>query len=166
MSEQAPAIVGIAALAPDCHDPAGLARWWSRLLGGEVEVDDDGDATLRAPGLIIDFQRVPEAKTVKNRLHLDLRSRDLAEATEQALALGATKADDIYDQGRWQVLRDPRATSSASSAPGPEPRRVRWHRPRFASGSSAASTSARARSRCRRWGRPGPSATPAGRRPP
>jgi Glyoxalase-like domain len=107
MSEQAPAIVGIAALAVDCHDPAGLARWWSRLLGGEVEVDDDGDATLRAPGLNIDFPRVPEAKTVKNRLHLDLRSSDLAEATAQALALGATKADDIYDQGRWQVLRDP-----------------------------------------------------------
>ncbi|HWD45054.1 MAG TPA: hypothetical protein VHM23_15355 [Actinomycetota bacterium] len=31
MSEQAPAIVGIAALAVDRHDPAGLARWWSRL---------------------------------------------------------------------------------------------------------------------------------------
>jgi hypothetical protein len=32
---------------------------------------------------------------------------DLAEATEQALALGATRADDIYDKGGWQVLRDP-----------------------------------------------------------
>jgi Glyoxalase-like domain len=108
MSEQAPAIAGIAALAVDCHDPATLARWWNRLLDGEVEVDADGDATLRtADGLAIDFLRVPEAKTVKNRLHLDLRSRDLAEATSQALALGATRADDIYDGGRWQVLRDP-----------------------------------------------------------
>ena len=43
MSEQAPAITGIAALAVDCHDPAGLARWWSRLLGGEVEVDPEGN---------------------------------------------------------------------------------------------------------------------------
>jgi predicted enzyme related to lactoylglutathione lyase len=51
--------------------------------------------------------RVPEAKTVKNRLHLDLRSSDLAEATRQAEALGATRADDIYDGGVWQVMRDP-----------------------------------------------------------
>ena len=108
MSEQAPAVTGIAALAVDCHDPAGLAGWWGRLLGGEVEVDDDGDATLRtAGGLAVDFGRVPESKTVKNRLHLDLRSTDLAEATAQAVALGATRADDIYDGGRWQVLRDP-----------------------------------------------------------
>jgi hypothetical protein len=107
MSEQAPAIAGIAALAVDCHDPPGLARWWGRLLGGPVEVDADGDATLHAPGLVIDFARVPEAKSVKNRLHLDLRSTDLAAATDQALALGATRADDVYDQGAWQVLRDP-----------------------------------------------------------
>jgi predicted enzyme related to lactoylglutathione lyase len=108
VSDQAPAIVGIAALAIDCHDPPELARWWSRLLGGTVEVDDDGDATLHSPGgLAIDFLRVPEAKSGKNRLHLDLRSTDLAEATEQAVALGATRADDVYDGGRWQVLRDP-----------------------------------------------------------
>jgi predicted enzyme related to lactoylglutathione lyase len=108
VSDQAPAIVGIAALAIDCHDPPELARWWSRLLGGTVEVDDDGDATLHSPGgLAIDFLRVPEAKSGKNRLHLDLRSTDLAEATEQAVALGATRADDIYDGGTWQVLRDP-----------------------------------------------------------
>jgi hypothetical protein len=73
MSEQAPAIAGIAALAVDGHDPPGLARWWGRLLGGPVELDADGDATLHAPGLVIDFARVPEAKSVKNRLHLDLR---------------------------------------------------------------------------------------------
>ena len=107
MSEQAPAVLGIAALAIDCADPPALARWWSRLLPGEVEVDDDGDATLRTGGLAIDFLRVPEAKTVKNRLHLDLRSTDLEEATRQAEALGATRADDIYDGGRWQVMRDP-----------------------------------------------------------
>jgi hypothetical protein len=106
VSEEAPAIVGIAALAVDCAQPAELARWWSRLLGGRVEVDADG-ATLHGPGLAIDFARVPEAKTVKNRLHLDLHSTDLAAATAQALALGATRADDIYDGGRWQVLRDP-----------------------------------------------------------
>jgi glyoxalase superfamily protein len=120
MSERAPAIVGIAALAIDCHDPPGLARWWSRLLGGPVEVDRDGDATLRTPGgLAIDFLRVPEAKSVKNRLHLDLRATDLAEATDQAIALGATRADDVYDGGKWQVLRDPEGNEFCLLGPTP-----------------------------------------------
>ena len=120
MSEQAPAIAGIAALAVDCSDPPELALWWSRLLGGTVEVDRDGDATLHAPGgLAIDFFRVPEAKTVKNRLHLDLRSTDLAQATEQALALGATRADDVYDEGDWQVLRDPEGNEFCLLRPRP-----------------------------------------------
>jgi predicted enzyme related to lactoylglutathione lyase len=110
MSDEAPAVVGIAALAVDCAEPAALADWWRRLLGGSVEVDDDGDATLYTldvDELTIDFARVPEAKTVKNRLHLDLRTSDLGAAIEQAVALGATRADDVYDGGRWQVLRDP-----------------------------------------------------------
>jgi hypothetical protein len=120
VSEQAPAIVGIAALAVDCSDPPELARWWRRLLGGTVEVDPDDDATLHTPGgLAIDFLRVPEAKSVKNRLHLDLRSTDLAEATEQAIALGATRADDVYDNGAWQVLRDPEGNEFCLLGPRP-----------------------------------------------
>jgi predicted enzyme related to lactoylglutathione lyase len=123
MGEEAPAIVGVAALAIDCAEPESLARWWSRLLGGSVEVDSDGDATLytlhTVDGLAIDFVRVPEPKTVKNRLHLDLRGADLAAATAQALALGATRADDIYDGGRWQVLRDPEGNEFCILAPRP-----------------------------------------------
>ena len=108
MSDEAPAVSGLAALVIDCADPPGLARWWSRLMGGEVHVDSDGDAALSTPiGLVIDFLRVPEPKTVKTRLHIDLRTSDVAEATEQALALGAIRADDVYVGGGWQVLRDP-----------------------------------------------------------
>ena|SRR5437868_8780521 len=108
MSEDAPAIEGITALVIDCADPPGLARWWSRLIGGEVRVDADGDAALdTAIGLVLDFLKVPEAKTVKNRLHIDLRTTGVAEATAQALALGATRADDLYAGDRWTVLRDP-----------------------------------------------------------
>jgi Glyoxalase-like domain len=119
VSNEAPAVSGIAALAVDCAAPAELAGWWSRLLGGRVEVDPDG-ATLHTPdGLAIDFFRVPEAKTVKNRLHLDLRSTDLAAATEQALALGATRADDVYDGGLWQVLRDPEGNEFCLLRPRP-----------------------------------------------
>jgi hypothetical protein len=119
MSEEAPAVVGIAALAVDCAEPAELARWWGRLLGGSVEVEEGGVATLYAPGLTIDFARVPEAKTGKNRLHLDLRSSDLAAATEQAVALGASRADDLYDGGDWQVMRDPEGNEFCFLRPRP-----------------------------------------------
>ena len=120
MSDGAPAVAGIAVLAVDCADPAGLARWWARLLGGGVEVDAEGDATLHAAGgLDIDFLRVPEAKTGKNRLHLDLATTDLDAAVAQAVALGATRADDVYDGGRWQVLRDPEGNEFCLLAPRP-----------------------------------------------
>ena len=104
MSEEAPAIIGIAALAIDCTDPPRLAHWWSRLLGGAVEMHPQGYATLHTPeGLALDFLPVPEPKTGKNRLHLDVRSQKFATAVAQALALGATQADDIYAGARWQV---------------------------------------------------------------
>jgi hypothetical protein len=108
MSEEAPAIRGIAALAMDCTDPPGLAHWWRRLLGGTVEVQPHGEVMLHTPaGLALDFLPVPAPKTGKNRLHLDVHSQDVAAAVAQALALGATRADDLYAGGRWQVLRDP-----------------------------------------------------------
>ncbi|HEX2046871.1 MAG TPA: VOC family protein [Acidimicrobiales bacterium] len=108
MTDEAPAVLGFAVLVIDCAEPAALARWWSRLVGGVVDVDADGDARLRVPGgPDIDFLRVPDPKTVKNRLHIDLRTSDVAEATEQALRIGATRADDVYTGGSWTVLRDP-----------------------------------------------------------
>jgi Glyoxalase-like domain len=86
MSEETSAIIGIAALAIDCTDPPGLAHWWSRLLGGTVEVHPPGDVTLRTPaGLALDFAPVPEPKTGKNRLHLNVRSHDFATAVADAL---------------------------------------------------------------------------------
>ena len=111
MSDQAPAIAGIAALAIDCHDPPELARWWSRLLGGTVEVDADGFATLHTPGgLAIDFARVPEAKSVKNRMHMCLRPTDRTrdEEIDRLLGLGATLVNDLRKPDRgWAVLADP-----------------------------------------------------------
>lgn len=56
MSEEAPAIVGIAALAIDCTDPPELARWWRSLLGGSVDVDPEGVATLHTPDGLTTFQ--------------------------------------------------------------------------------------------------------------
>lgn len=99
-------ITGLVALSIDCADPPALARFWQRLVGGQV-VDDGGGTELRTEALRFDFLPVPEPKTVKNRLHLDLRSDDYRGAIGQALAAGATLADDVHAGDRWQVLRDP-----------------------------------------------------------
>lgn len=112
-------ITGIAALAIDCADPPALAAFWQRLLGGEVAVDDDGDAELNGGPVRLDFLRVPEGKAGKNRLHLDLRADDHAAAVAQALAAGATRADDVYDGGSWQVLRDPAGNEFCILRPAP-----------------------------------------------
>ena len=108
----------IAALAVDAHDPARLADFWCQVLGWVVhDHDEDGLVTIAPSGArpdagdpSIDFAPVPEPKTVKNRLHLDLRadgtSRD--EELERLLALGARHAD--VGQGpdvSWVVLADP-----------------------------------------------------------
>jgi hypothetical protein len=99
---------GVAALCVDCADPPALAAWWQRLVGGRVQVDDDGDALLTAPGLPpVDFLRVPGPKTVKNRLHLDVYADDPAATADRLVELGATRAPDVYDGGDWVVLRDP-----------------------------------------------------------
>jgi hypothetical protein len=52
---------------------------------------------------------VPEPKTVKNRVHLDVRIEDLEEATERIVSLGGSwdGFDRALDQARWRTLVDP-----------------------------------------------------------
>jgi catechol 2,3-dioxygenase-like lactoylglutathione lyase family enzyme len=106
--ERAAHVVGLSMVCFDTADPPALAQFWANLLGGERTVDGDGDAWVVLPtgGPRLDFLRVADRKTAKNRLHLDIHTTDVAAATEEALALGATRADDVYDGGPWQVLRD------------------------------------------------------------
>jgi Glyoxalase-like domain len=59
-------------------------------------------------GLPLAFHRVPEAKTVKNRLHLDLISSDFTAEADRLLSLGATRVTDVEQGGaRWTTFRDP-----------------------------------------------------------
>jgi predicted enzyme related to lactoylglutathione lyase len=119
MPDAAPHVTGVSSLAIDARDPELVGRFWAQLLGGEVRIDSDGDAIVRtASGPRLDFLRVPEPKTVKNRLHLDLSVTDLEASTLEAIALGATRADDVYDGGRWQVLRDPEGNEFCLLPPG------------------------------------------------
>ncbi|RPF26540.1 VOC family protein [Georgenia muralis] len=102
----------IGAIAVDAHDPSLVARFWAAALGWEV-VESSPEIVSIAPaggGAGIDVIAVPEPKTVKNRLHLDLRADGTTRAAEvqRLLALGARRAD--VGQGpdvSWVVLADP-----------------------------------------------------------
>jgi hypothetical protein len=95
----------------DAADPAGLGRWWATALEWVVVNDDPEEFEIRPapdrlPGLL--FARVPELKTLKNRLHLDFRPDDRDAAVVRLLGLGATRADvgQTGEEG-WHVLADP-----------------------------------------------------------
>jgi hypothetical protein len=94
----------------DANDPVTLGRWWQQALGWVV-VDEAPDVfeirstPNRLPGLL--FVRVPDAKTVKNRLHLDFRPEDRDLEVDRLLALGATRIDVGQGERTWVVLADP-----------------------------------------------------------
>ena len=75
----------------DCVDPTSLAPFWQELLGYEVEAWSEGWISLRPSdgGAEVAFQRVPEPKAGKNRLHIDLETRDLPGEVSRAEGLGA-----------------------------------------------------------------------------
>ncbi|MFB7517156.1 VOC family protein [Streptomyces sp. NPDC056144] len=94
----------------DCADPAGLVRFWAGLLGGEA-VDRSADWSYVDPPEFVRlaFQRVPEGKAVKNRLHLDVEVADPELAADAVLASGAVRVGGLVtdEQGAFQVMRDP-----------------------------------------------------------
>jgi predicted enzyme related to lactoylglutathione lyase len=98
-------------LVIDARDPRSLARFWAAVLDQQVlfEADDEvivGSDEHRYPGLC--FVPVPEHKTIKNRLHIDLDPDDRDAEVERIIALGARRAD--VGQGpdvSWVVLADP-----------------------------------------------------------
>jgi hypothetical protein len=95
-------------LSVDARDPAALARWWCKLLGGTVTEEEPDEVAVRAPGYPeLLFVRVPDAKSVKNRWHLDLRPDDQAAEVARAEALGATRVDIGQGEPTWVVLADP-----------------------------------------------------------
>jgi hypothetical protein len=93
-------------LCIDATDAHRTARFWGPLLGFEVELHDDGDAALRGPSpeATIWINTVPEPRTVKQRVHLDLEMGSL----DAILRLGAEMVLPASESGfRWSVLRDP-----------------------------------------------------------
>jgi catechol 2,3-dioxygenase-like lactoylglutathione lyase family enzyme len=128
----------------DAADPPALAAFWGETLGYKKEGPPDGFDTWQAWAVANDipredwdkydsrvdpegvgprlfFQRVPEPKTAKNRVHLDLQvsggrgtpveevRAQVAAAVERAVAAGATRLQEYDEPGdqHWVVLQDP-----------------------------------------------------------
>ncbi|MGH3322073.1 MAG: VOC family protein [Streptosporangiaceae bacterium] len=103
----------IATIAIDALQPKTVAEFWCAVLGWRV-VEEDSDGVSIAPSdgtwPTIDVLAVPERKTLKNRLHLDLRADGVStgEELDRLLSLGARRVD--VGQGpdvKWVVLSDP-----------------------------------------------------------
>jgi catechol 2,3-dioxygenase-like lactoylglutathione lyase family enzyme len=100
-------------LSIDCADAAKLAQFWADVLGREVNPRPTAefaavDATDSTQGPRLAFHQVPEVKTVKNRLHLDMISSEFAAETDRLLSLGATRVNDVEQGGaRWTTFLDP-----------------------------------------------------------
>ncbi|MEZ0091510.1 VOC family protein [Streptacidiphilus sp. EB129] len=100
----------------DCADAYAVAAFWGAVLDRPVVEDEDPSpgavelliSTGSGPGLL--FLTVPEPKSVKNRLHLDLQPQDRSrdEEVERLLALGATLVGDHRnpDGTGWATMAD------------------------------------------------------------
>ena len=110
----------------DCLDMKAQAQWWAEAIGWKKIYEDDEEVVLVpqwvtpekakatpwdeiGPGLV--FVTVPEGKTVKNRLHIDLAphlSDDRDAEIERLLSMGATRVN-VGQTGEesWDVFADP-----------------------------------------------------------
>lgn len=118
---------GTLALVLDCADLVRAAEFWTAALGYVRVGEPNGQYQLLLPangaGLELLLQRVAEQKTTKNRLHLDLRTKDLTGEVSRLLALGAVRltAEAIVEAGwRWHVLADPDGNELCVLEPPPQ----------------------------------------------
>jgi predicted enzyme related to lactoylglutathione lyase len=97
----------------DTVDPARIAPFRCALLGVQERGwfgDDYLMLTADGGAPPVAFQRVPEAKSVKNRLHVDLAVDDLDDAFAKIVALGGSAVSDLLEMSggyRWRVMSDP-----------------------------------------------------------
>ena len=111
----------LSAVVIDCRMAPELASFWAGLLNGyAVRAYDDAEISRLAslgftpatdptvavdgPGPTLFFQKVPEGKTAKNRIHLDIEVSDRKAKVERLTAQGATV---ISQFDTWAVLQDP-----------------------------------------------------------
>jgi hypothetical protein len=99
----------IATVTVDCAEPGSLARWWAEALGWKITFEEPDEVVIEGEGATpVLFLKNPDAKSVKNRLHFDLRPGDQAKEVARLEAMGARRID--IGQGAdvtWGVMADP-----------------------------------------------------------
>ncbi|MEV0542876.1 VOC family protein [Nocardia salmonicida] len=106
--------ITVGGITIDTADPAELAEFWCAALGYAV-LTDSGDYVMITPpgvgfgqGRYLAFQKVPEAKGAKNRVHIDFQTTARAAEVARLTVLGATVLGEHSLPGfGWTVLRDP-----------------------------------------------------------
>jgi predicted enzyme related to lactoylglutathione lyase len=98
----------------DTHDAAVVAQFWAAALGRQLAEGADAHNAVVLAGEIattgprLAFHQVPEGKTVKNRVHLDLTTTELIAEAERLQQLGATIVRDVTENSNhWITLADP-----------------------------------------------------------
>ena len=106
--------ISVLAIRFDAHDAARLAHFWAEALHRTVNDGATADfASIAADadsrfGPFLMFHKVPEGKTLKNRVHIDLQSADVVAEAERLTSLGAKQIRSLADNNnRWISLRDP-----------------------------------------------------------
>jgi hypothetical protein len=98
---------GLLEIVVDTADPVPIAAWWADVLGGQHKDHADGysyvESVPDAPFEWLVFVPVPEPKTVKNRIHIDVTTRDVQLLIDAGAQLLRAKDDEIG----WHVLADP-----------------------------------------------------------
>lgn len=99
-------------LVIDASDPERLARFWLAVLGWQPTGRYEGAVEIAASagsGPSLTFVPVPDAKTIKNRLHIDVNpvGCDQDQEVERLVGLGARRVDIGQGVRSWVVLADP-----------------------------------------------------------
>ena len=106
--------ISVLAISVDAHDAVRLAQFWAQALHRTVNdgatedfasIAADTDTRL---GAVLMFHQVPEGKTVKNRVHIDLQAADVLTEADRLTSLGAQQIRSLAENNnRWISMRDP-----------------------------------------------------------
>ena len=110
----------------DCEDHNTVVAFWLAAFGGYRRIDVNEQYVAIAPDEpaigrpAILFQKVPEPKVVKNRVHLDLRAESMRDEVERLMGLGATLIAErsLGENLRWTVMADPEGNEFCVSGEG------------------------------------------------
>jgi predicted enzyme related to lactoylglutathione lyase len=106
--------ISVLAISFDANHAARLAQFWAQALQRDVNDDATEDfASIAADtdtrlGVVLMFHKVPEDKTVKNRVHIDLQASDVLAEADRLTSLGAKQIRSLAENNnRWISFTDP-----------------------------------------------------------